>query len=394
MRVGRIFFWVWAGTSFAGCASSKSSDDTPNGMGGTASVGSGGSAGRAAGGTGAASGSGTMASGGSGSGDSCAEVERCCPRYTAELDRQRCDGTVIVGDEMACRLFLSLARDTCGNAGMGGMAGGSTGRGGAGGSGGSPEVDCGAVVHEGDAKVNSPAALAPLAGVTEITGSLDLSGFTGTELGGLASLRCVRLGIAMHSTSLRGTQALDGLRSVGNLSIRQNAALQRVDGFSALVKATVVTVVANPTLTEIAGFGVLASAGVSLRENPQLARVSGFSALNAAPAGLDLSDNPSLTDLSGFSQLVDAQSLNIRMHDALENLESFGALRLVRSVFRIENNDSLTSLAGLASFESTAGLSVQSNPKLPDCDVQAFVTRVTISGTPMIDGNLTDSCTQ
>jgi hypothetical protein len=347
-----------------------------------------------------------MAAGGTGSGDFCAEVERCCPRYTAELDRQRCDGVVIIGNERDCQLFLLLTQDTCGNAGMGGSAGsggsGGAGRGGAGGSGGGaagtgggepPEVDCGSVVHEGNATVDSPAALAALAGVTEITGSLDLGGFTGTELGGLESLRCIRLGLAVYSTSLTSTQGLDGLLSVGDLSIRQNAALQRVDGFAGLVTAASVVVLANPALTEVTGFGALKSAGVSLRDNPRLTRVSGFSTLNAAPAGITLSGNEVLTDLGGFSSLVDAQSFGISAHAALENLDGFGALRIVRSVLRIENNDSLTSVAGLASLESSPGLTIANNPKLPDCDVQALVARVAVTGTPMTDGNLADSCT-
>lgn len=70
------------------------------------------------------------------------------------------------------------------------------------------------------------------------------------------------------------------------MSIRQNAALASIEGFASLVSATAVTVVANPALTEVSGFGALRRAGVSIRDNPRLTRVSGFSSLYGAPAGL------------------------------------------------------------------------------------------------------------
>lgn len=410
MRTERILVLALASVWVLACSSKSATDeDAPRGGAGAGGAASGGAAGR--GGTGAAAGTGTGGSaagkggaggsGGSGQGAACAEVERCCPRYTNEIDRQRCDGIVIIGDESSCSLFLTLTQEVCGNAGTGGGAGsgGSGGKaaGGAGGSGGGaaggpPEVDCGSVVHEGNATVDSPAALGALAGVTEITGSLDFGGFTGTELTGLESLRCVGLGLAIYDTSLTSTKGLDSLLSVGDISIRQNAALQRVDGFAGLVRATMVGIVANPSVTEIAGFGGLTQAGVTLRDNPRLTRVSAFSALTFAPAGITMSGNTALTDFGGFVNLVEAQAFGITAHDALESLDGFAGLRRVGSVLRIENNESLSSVAGLASLESTAALAVEDNPMLPDCDIQALVDRVTIGSTPMISGNLADSC--
>lgn len=387
-----------------GCATRSSSENAgPDPRGGFGGAASGGSAGRPRGGTGTGAGGagdstsdagGSMASGGSASGDPCAEVERCCPRYLDELDRNRCDGIVLVGDETGCLAFLALSRPTCGSAGAGGATAGTGGAGGPGGSAGAPAVDCGSAVHEGNVVVNSAAALSALAGVTEITGYLEIGeGFPGPEVSGLESLRCA-LSISIYRSALANTRGFDSLLSAA-ISIRDNPVLTHVEGFSGLVRGPSIDVLDNPELTEISGFGALTTGGwVSARGNPRLARIVGFSAVRELPTGFALINNDALVDITGFAKLAQPRGISIVANDSLETLTGLEAVQRSGAQLTIANNNSLTNLAALARLEAVTGyLEIEWNALLPDCEVQAFVSRLTVGGEVTVAGNRADSCT-
>jgi hypothetical protein len=408
MRLDRIVAAVLGGLSLLGCATRSSSENegsVPTGgfdgsLGGSAGRGSGGTGAGGAGGSAFAAG-GSKASGGSPSSNSCAEVERCCPRYLNELDRNRCDGIVLVGDETGCAVFLTLSQATCGSAGAGGTAGtggsggGTGGAGGPGGSAGAPTVDCGSAVHEGNVVVNSAAALSALAGITKITGYLEIGkGFPGPEVSGLESLRCVQ-SVSIYQSALANTRGFDSLLSATAIIIRDNPVLTHVEGFSGIARGTSVSILENPELTEIAGFSALTTGGeVSARNNPRLTRIVGFSAVREVFAGLSLVDNDALVDITGFAKLEQPRGITILGNASLETLTGLEAVQRSGAQLTISNNDSLANLAALARLESvTAYLEIESNALLPDCEVQAFVSRLTVGGEVSVGGNLADNCT-
>lgn len=230
---------------------------------------------------------------------------------------------------------------------------------------------------------------ADLAYFTSMTGLVD---FTGLE-----ALKEIPRGIiideaaALQSFSgLSGLQTLQGvvlsdspslvdftgLETVKEISIvaRNDASLKSVLG---LENAATVHLQINdcPAFDDLTALSAVESIGMVVLHNTGLSDLSGLENASTVER-LQLWDNTKLVDLGALSNLGDITSnLQIIENPVLTNLSGLDALRSVPSV-TIHGNPELASL-DLESLESPSSfLEITGNPKLPQCAVDALVTRM------------------
>ncbi|MDX1477729.1 MAG: T9SS type A sorting domain-containing protein [Saprospiraceae bacterium] len=157
-----------------------------------------------------------------------------------------------------------------------------------------------------------------------------------------------------NNPSLENLDGLSGLTTIeGNFIIANNASLQNTDGLSNLSWVGGDWFIhSNNALTEVGAADLLAVGGALVIENnASLASVSGFSNLHDVHDDLVIRGNPSLVNLNG---LHNVSSVGIWMiidnNDALVNLEGLNGLASIGSRFQVVNNDKLKNLEGMTSL--------------------------------------------
>ncbi len=242
-----------------------------------------------------------------------------------------------------------------------------------------------------------------LAYFTSMTGLVD---FTGLE-----ALKAIPQGIIVDEASalqnFSGLSALEtlqgivlsdspsivdftGLETVAAISIvaRNNASLKSVLGLENA--ATVHLQVADcPAFDDLTALSSVDEIGMAVLNNTGLTDLAGLESTSTLER-LQLWKNSKLVDLGALSNLEDITSnIQIIENPVLTSLSGLEALRTVPSV-TIYGNPELTTLA-LESLENpSSSLEITGNPKLPQCEVDALVTRMGATCSFYCDDNDSD----
>jgi hypothetical protein len=203
------------------------------------------------------------------------------------------------------------------------------------------------LAFQGDYRVDDPADLEPLRGVSHIRGTLTLEGEALTEVV-LPGLVVVEGALRIeHAPALKRVE-LANLRNVGReLYIANNAELE-----------TLVVGSANTEQTLWVG------TQLTLHANGKLRTLSGLASV-APQASFNLNDNPLLEepgDLRNISQL--SGGVSIQRNASLKRVP-LPHLQTTHGSVQVLENASLTSISGLSSLTSVGGdLDISSNPSL------------------------------
>ncbi|WP_276372359.1 T9SS type A sorting domain-containing protein [Chryseolinea sp. H1M3-3] len=245
----------------------------------------------------------------------------------------------------------------------------------------------------------------------KIIGSLTISGGDIINIEGLSSLKTIGGTLTIENnpmlTNLNGLFSLDSI--TGTLIIKENNSLASINGFGELVSVggTVpyaVTISSNPSLAEVNGFSALESIqGISIKNNAALVSVSGFSKLVIDYGILEITSNNSLIDINGFKNLKEirpaiASAVIIDNNAALQNLDGLTSLEIIEGpnvALRITNNPSLSNIDGLFALTSIlttrggASLEVENNDALKNIDGLSSFSKIKwdIAGSVIIRGN-------
>jgi hypothetical protein len=258
---------------------------------------------------------------------------------------------------------------------------------------------------------DSAGDIAALAGVTCITGALEIRGSTLADLSGLESLTSVnelRMGpasplsfgnagnpalVSLHGLEhLKGVQniriegnplltdlsALSGLTFVtSDLEITNNNKLASLEGLHNIVRAGDVDVSSNAALTSLSGLrGLTAVDGFTLSQNTLIENFEGMQALTYfGPTGLYVGNNPALVDFSGLNVSYIGADFNVADNAALTSLKGLESVTLLAWTVSIMRNPMLTSISALSAVTEIRGtVTVSDNPLLPNCEVEALLS--------------------
>ncbi len=234
---------------------------------------------------------------------------------------------------------------------------------------------CALETIEGDVELTDSADLSAYHCVSEITGDLtvwsvstlvDFSDFGSLErVGGTLRIR--------DNQALETLAGLEQLESIGDrLEIEQNGALKDVS-VPALQEAQFVSISGNPELSTLAGLGAsswtVQPSWVSIVGNDSLVSLAGIAALLNESTNLSLLTNPALADLKGLEAVESLHRLNLEELDGLSDLSELAQLRTVE-ILRVGGNDGLVSLTGLGGLETVEYLT------LGDCAIETETDNV------------------
>ena len=187
------------------------------------------------------------------------------------------------------------------------------------------------------------------------------------------SLRAV--GGALKIFLAEGLTSIDGfnaLRTVGELALDTNTALQTVSGFRNLTLADGASLSLHdmPRLgqlgpLEAAASGARTLAAVEVWRMHGLSSLPAFSSLEEVTGGLELKFNDELRDLGGLETLRRVGGdVSIYGNRGIASLAGLGALANVTGTLEVSGNPELLSLTGMDGLERVGGLAVERNGKL------------------------------
>ena len=235
--------------------------------------------------------------------------------------------------------------------------------------------------------------LPTFAALTSIGGNLSIpsnatlntiSGFDVLEtINGALNIGSFNFGVG--NPALTSLPSFPALKSVRDLSIRNNNSLTTVSGFDALTRIVGETTLGdfisggdfeienNPKLTTISGFSALTTVvnNLHIRANRMLDDYFGLDVLETINGGLNIGSfnfgggNPALTSLPSFPALTNIGGLSIIRNEALTTVSGFGALMTIGGRLSINNNAKLATVSGFDALTSINGrLSVSNNDVL------------------------------
>jgi len=218
------------------------------------------------------------------------------------------------------------------------------------GSEGGGTTSCAATTLQGDVRLGDEADLRMLSCVEHIDGRLSIL-----------------------QTAFRDLTGLESLKTVGGLSITDNATLVSLRGLDGLIAV---------------------NAGLFIMRNDSLVELAGLESLETVGESLFIEDNPSLVGVTGLSSLVsvvDAPNvissgplLRLGNNASLVSLHGLEQLRDVAGTFDVCGNPSLSELASAQDLQAER-VSVLYNAALDDAAAQAFGAAV--SRLPKIAAN-------
>lgn len=262
----------------------------------------------------------------------------------------------------------------------------------------------GCATIDGNLSIESPHALAELAGLSqlkEITGTLKIA--NNARLGGLRGLGALEtIGrdlTVRDNASLRSLAGLTSLKSkIRSLSITRNMGLVTLDGFADIESIERFFYVDyNPNLRSLQGLSgvdMRRLKSVSVEHNLQLKDLRGLeglaSTLTPALSRLRIAGNNSLGSMKGLERLESVGKLDIEDNAALLSLDGLEGLRSVRERLVIRQNPALRDIDALSGLEGLESVMIHANRSLPTEDIQRWVAtfkpeRVTL--TPTITHN-------
>lgn len=201
------------------------------------------------------------------------------------------------------------------------------------------------------------------------------------SLVGLGSLRSLPGGLGIARSGIESLTGLEALTDVSQIDLAENEKLVNLDGLEGVsTLAGDLSLYGNPALVSLAGLHNLQEVeGLDLTDSA-VTSFEELESLTHVGAVLNVQENQQLTSLAGLEQLTEV-SLRLTGNPSLvsltglENITQSGALR-------IEKNATLATLAPLDQWEATAVTAViviSGNPKLPQCEIEAFAAAQTAS---------------
>lgn len=163
-------------------------------------------------------------------------------------------------------------------------------------------------------------------------------------------------------------QGLEGLASIGGISVSLNPSLQSLDGLNNLVsvEGTLSLSVSSPALTSLEALQNLESAGGIVLGVEALSSLGGLSSLSEVTGRFAISGT-SVATLEGLESLVSVgDDFSITSNDELESLaglEGITTLNRLEIIF----NGGMQSLSGLQNMSSVDTLIVAFNNSLAEC---------------------------
>jgi hypothetical protein len=214
-----------------------------------------------------------------------------------------------------------------------------------------------------------------------ITGSLAFNQNPLLEnIEGIRGLEEIGGSLVFRSTNLVNLSGLESLRRIGSDFVSDGvvlAANPRLANVTALGELTSlvasISVTSNPELTSLAGLDRLRDTNdVTILGNALLAEIGGLTELEQAMS-ITVASNPSLASAS-FPSLLGAGSFSITSNPVLVGV----ALPLLESAenLTISGNEALSTVGTLSALGEVGLLVISSNPKLPQCFVDALDARL------------------
>ncbi|MBP9210081.1 MAG: hypothetical protein KBF37_07165 [Saprospiraceae bacterium] len=169
-------------------------------------------------------------------------------------------------------------------------------------------------------------------------------------------------------------ERLDGfnqLRHVGNLVLSSNPDLKEIRGFSRLKEVTfALLVVTNPKLLDLDAFHSLRKNGgvISIRGNALMKDLAGFSSLQRTGL-ITIESNMALQRIAGFSCVDTMETLSIGDNASLRFVEGFGKLKRINYFgLIVRSNPLLEHINGFRSLDQIHNkILVEENPALTGC---------------------------
>jgi Dockerin type I domain len=205
-------------------------------------------------------------------------------------------------------------------------------------------------VIQGTVNIFTQEQLTDLAGVTEITKSLNIRGAAITSLAGLESLTRIGGDLTIEDTTrLQNLDALAALTSVRGLFIENNTALTSIGRLRSVIFApegSVMVVEGNAMLGEVS-FSSSISGSVFIEDNPQLTRLD--LGLANAVGQLFVTQNGD----AGSGMQVNLKTLNAVFEFVLITSNKLVGLAITGGIvhqdFSLDDNSGLTNLDGISS---------------------------------------------
>lgn len=241
--------------------------------------------------------------------------------------------------------------------------------------------------------------LSRLSCIDEVAGSVAIARNPAlTDLSGLDGLTGVGVPVLAHGErypdggelTIRENGALEHLDGLGrlvtvngDLTIEDNAALESISTFNNLTMNESVIIRDNTALTTLSGLNDLTTDDLELLEvsgSPALAHITGLGGADLvvdAQTLVRLVGLSSLTSLEFLTGVVEVSSLELRQDDALVDLAGLESMGAVIVALDIEDNDGLGDLSALYGLALVRGdLTVLENDALPTGAAAALVAEI------------------
>ena len=164
-----------------------------------------------------------------------------------------------------------------------------------------------------------------------------------------------------HLENLKG---LDRFEHIGALSLDGNERLSSLEGLPTLRHIGSLRVEYNEALSSLKG----------------LEEVETIGSPDGGDSGLLLTRNPELTSLEGLNGVREMETLQVTHNPKLRSVDALNSLEQINSELFIGYNDSLTELPEGDTIVLGDGgwttLLIEQNPKLPQCQIDAFLERL------------------
>lgn len=230
---------------------------------------------------------------------------------------------------------------------------------------------------EGTSALNDLTGLNNLKTVTNFIYILSTSNLTDiTALSNLVSYQdnfgSITCPVISDNTSLTSLSGLEGLTTVGLISVSNNDVLVDLAGLNNIDTCKIGTlfIVSNDNLINLTGLERLKTTtwGAYIQNNNSLQNMNGLDSLNTLGYDFEISSNPLLASFDGLEQLKYINgNLVIAANSSLSDLSGLTNLDSINGSLEILANNSLTDLNGLEQLKFINGdLSITVNSSLSD----------------------------
>ncbi len=226
-------------------------------------------------------------------------------------------------------------------------------------------------------------SLLKLNGLDSVTGHIDSIHIAGKSLYDLTALAAVTSAnyVGIYDTVvLQKLDGLEGLTTVKDLRLANNAGLKGLDALSSLESVTDELIIeSNPLLTSLSGLQkVTGEVGrIRLENNDALLELSQLASITQA-SFLTIDDNDSLESLDGLDGLqATLSSLRVRRNKSLSSLDALEGISEVKLSAKVIDNDALTHLS-LPPLKSAYSLDVTGNDALVSIAVEGSIDNLQI----------------